>query len=269
MLIRKPINPTQHEYNELCRKGGGIKSGPARSRVLALLQASGAKINEGAHAELKSHLDAVGPGNPWYVFYALGLSWGHIAKHSEEFTAAAAAYLDHGAPSDLARAQEFYTERGREPIKNSLESGRILLQAATFIPVGVPSEIGQLADIQRKWNPLCFGPRKIPWIGKWNGTSMFLVALLSSPALWKMLKDGTVLLPSGGPISTGLELMHAAHLISARPDRLEPENNQDKLGSLSLDNGLMWELHKGLPSSNMVDIHSGLYELGTRSTALT
>jgi hypothetical protein len=66
--ISKPVNDTQRAFNELCEKGGGVKGGPARGKVLALLKESGQSLNKMATSEMTSHLVAsplACPGATW------------------------------------------------------------------------------------------------------------------------------------------------------------------------------------------------------------
>ena len=46
---------------------------------------------------------------------------------------------------------------------------------------------------------------------------MFMVALFSKPALAATLKDRECMLPPGGPIYTGLAILHQAKILSKKP----------------------------------------------------
>lgn len=84
-----PINDAQKAFRELCEKGGGQGGGPPRGKVQALLDDAGKKLNAFAYDEIGEHLTTLSDRNPWHVCFAVGLSWGHLAKLDLTFTESA------------------------------------------------------------------------------------------------------------------------------------------------------------------------------------
>lgn len=115
--IKKPVNDTQRVFNELCEKGGGVKGGPARGKVLALLKETGQSLNKLATSEMTTHLATFPSANPWHVCFAVGLSWGHLARLELPFTEAVCNVLNDWNASDLSIAKSFHLERGPTPIE--------------------------------------------------------------------------------------------------------------------------------------------------------
>jgi hypothetical protein len=71
-------------------------------------------------------------------------------------------------------------------------------------------------------------------------------------------------LPPGGPIFNALKLLHQAHILPSAPAGSELDDQAFEPGALYENNATMEGLLKGLPDWSMLDIHSGLYMLGTR-----
>ncbi|MBB4199725.1 hypothetical protein GGD83_003546 [Rhodoblastus sphagnicola] len=72
--ISKPINETQRQFNALCKLGGGMRGGPARTRVQSLLRDSGKSLNNIAYREIQKMLTDLPDRNPWHVCFAVGLA---------------------------------------------------------------------------------------------------------------------------------------------------------------------------------------------------
>ena len=92
---------------------------------------------------------------------------------------------------------------------------------------------------------------------------LFKMALFQNPELAAQLKDNTVYLPPGGPLSAGLRKLHSQGLLS----RLPPERSEDAFDTLAITetNNLLLEVHGGRDGWSLVDAHSGVYMLGFKS----
>lgn len=93
---------------------------------------------------------------------------------------------------------------------------------------------------------------------------MFMASLFSQPDLAKGYRELKLMLPPGGPIFSALRLLHQAHILSQGPDGGALDDEAFEPGVLYSNNGLFVELLKGLHDCSLVDLHSGLYMLGTR-----
>lgn len=262
--IAKPVNDAQIEFNLLCEKGGGVKGGPARGKVLELLRSSGKKLNGLATREAHDHLAALPDANPWHVCFAIGLSWGHLAQIDTEFTAAVCRVLASWNAKDLAKAQSFHLERGAEPIRQSLTGAHVLF-GKVKLPIALPTTLDQLQRAQERWlSPILNKAERPPYIGSWNATAMFMAALFAQPALAETHTSPPPMLPPGGPIFDGLVLLHKAGIISRGPAGSELDDESFEPGAIYENNGLFAELCKQLADWSLIDVHSGVYMLGTR-----
>ena len=59
-------------------------------------------------------------------------------------------------------------------------------------------------------------------------------------------------------------MLHQAHVITDPPEGSELDDQAFEPGALYVNNALMESLLKGLPDWGMLEVHSGLYMLGTR-----
>lgn len=265
MKIAKPLNDVQIKFNELCDKGGGIGGGPARTKVQELLHEGSKKLNHLAYDEISSHLSAFPDANPWHVCFAVGLGWGHLAKIDESFTAAAIQVLTELDSGALRVAKTFHLERGPNPIEQSLRGGYLMFQQVR-LPKTLPDELRMIGRAQERWLVPLISPSidRPKYIGSWNATAMFMVALFSNPSLAAKLTDREVMLPPGGPIFAALQLLYKAKLLKKSPSGNELDDEAFEPGSIYENNALMAELLVGRPGWSMIDVHSGLYMLGTR-----
>lgn len=265
MKIAKPVNEVQVKFNELCDKGGGASGGPARTKVQELLHEGSKKLNFLAYNEVEGQLLAFPEANPWHICFAVGLSWGHIAKVDKDFTGAAIGVLTNLDTAALSDAKTFHMERGPAPIEQSLRAGYEMFQLVK-LPTGLPKDLKTLGRAQERWlTPLVSPSIKRPrYIGSWNATAMFMVALFAKPPLAESIRNREVMLPPGGPIFTGLSTLNKAKVLKTRPSGTELDDQAFEPGSIYENNALMAELLAGRPNWSMVDVHSGLYMLGTR-----
>jgi hypothetical protein len=259
----KPINDAQKAFRELCEAGGGVGGGPARTKVQQLLRDAGRSLNEFGFDEIGSHLAALPNHNPWHVCFAVGMSWGHLAKLDLTFTESAANLMSDWNSTDLATARSFHMERGPQPIHDSL-SGAYQLFETVKLPDELPSNLKSIGRAQERWLTPILSPSRPKYIGSWNATAMFMVALFAQPALAATMTDCAFVLPPGGPIFNALKLLHQAHILPNPPAGSELDDQSFEPGALYENNAIMESLLKGLPDWGMLDVHSGLYMLGTR-----
>lgn len=261
--LPKPVNETQRLFAELCEKGGGMKGGPARKRVQELLRDSGKQLNKLAESEVANALADNGDQNPWHVCFAVGLSWGHIADLSEEFIASATRCLGSWNDVDLKIAKSHHYERGPNPIEQSLRGGHVLF-SKVVLPKNLPASISGMKSAQDRWLSPILSRDRPAYIGSWNSTAMFMIAMFAQPRLGDKLIAPEIGLPPGGPIHTALNLLYQTGVLSRKPDGNELDEQEFNPGSIFTNTGLMAELNNGLDDWDLLDVHSGLYMLGTR-----
>jgi len=263
-LIAKPVNGTQTRFNELCLKGGGPSGGPARSKVLELLQESGKLLGKRACDETAAHFATLTDANPWHLCFAIGLAWGHLAKFDIGFTSAVTSVLSNWNSADLKKACSFHLERGPSPIEQSLTGARILFDKVT-LPKALPTNLEALGRAEERWlSPVLNPKERPPYIGAWNGTAMFMVALFAQPALAATQRKTPPALPPGGPIHAGLSRLYQGKVVSKPPASNELDDAAFEPGVIYEDNGLFAELCAQRTDWCMIDVHSGIYMLGTR-----
>jgi len=93
---------------------------------------------------------------------------------------------------------------------------------------------------------------------------MFMVGLFGNKPLSDQLVSQDVLLPPGGPIFAGLSILYQSHLLSHKPAGSALDDGEFESGALYENNSLFAEIRKGLNDWSLLDVHSGLYLLGTR-----
>ena len=197
------------------------------------------------------------------ICFAIGMCWGHLADMNEEFIGAAVGAIENWNSDDLAIATKHHYERGPDPIEKSLMGGHILFQKVK-LPAGLPTTLRDIGRAQERWLSPILSKDRPKYIGSWNATAMFMVAVFAQPMLAKSMKESDFMLPPGGPIYAALHLLHKVHIISQPPEGNELDDESFQPGSIYLNNSLMVNIRKGNDDLNMVDLHSGLYMLGTR-----
>ncbi len=264
-LISTPINELQREFNLLCEKGGGVRGGPVRGKTLERLKHYGQTLNRGATEEVQEHLARFPDANPWHVCFALGLCWGHLAKVDLTFTEAVVGCLEHLNDTDLKTAGSFHLERGPEPIINSIKGGYALFELVQ-LPETLPTTLVSLGRAQERWLSPILNPKlRPPYIGSWNATAMFMTALFAQPTLAATQTEPTPILPPGGPIFAGLNILHQAGLTPTKPDIADDLDGRGfEPGVLYANNDLLADLLRGCTWLSLTDVHSGVYLLGTR-----
>lgn len=265
MKIAKPLNEIQRRFNELCDKGGGIGGGPARTKVQALLHDGSKKLNAFAFDEINDQLTKFADRDPWHVCFAVGLGWGHIAQIADEFTDTATLVLSQLDGAALHKACAYHYERGPIPIEQSLLGGYSMFQKVR-LPAALPDDLKSYGRAQERWlQPILSKSEERPrYIGSWNATAMFMVALFSKPTLAATMKDREVMLPPGGPVFNALSILHKAKILSTKPAGSELDDQAFEPGAIYENNALMSDLLKGKSDWSILDVHSGLYMLGTR-----
>lgn len=263
-LIAKPVNEIQRNFNKLCEDGGGVKGGPPRTKVLELLFDTGKALNTNATATMEEHLGAFPDANPWHVCFAVGLSWGHLAQSHLDFTEAVVSVLNSWNAADIKQAESFHLERGAEAISQSLSGAYMLFEKVT-LPDELPTTLERLARAQERWlSPVLNPAERPPYIGAWNSTAMFMTALFSQPDLAATQVEPRPVLPPGGPIHAGLMLLFRAGVLSRAPAGSDLDDAAFEPGALYENNALLAELCKQRSGWGLIDVHSGVYMLGTR-----
>lgn len=261
--LPKPLNETQEQFKRLCELGGGRNGGPVRHKVLEILRDAGKDLNTFAFEEVARHVAAYPDANPWQVCFAFALSWGHLAKLDIAFTGAAVSALSSLTDDALHEASRFHLERGPGPIEESLRGAHLLFQKVTLPPM-LPASLDQLARAQERWMSPVISRDRPKYIGSWNATAMFMIALFAQPALATTQVEPKPVLPPGGPVHAGLSLLHQAGVISRAPAGSALDDEAFEPGALFENNALLTELQKGLPGWCLTDVHGGVYMLGTR-----
>lgn len=261
--IANPANDYQRRFNELCTLGGGTAGGPARTKTIDLIRTAGQRLNELAYAQMAKHMGEFPGANPWYVCFSMGLIWGHLAKDDVTFTQAVIGLLTDWNNEDLSTACEHHMERGQAPIRDSL-AGAYQLFEKVKLPNNLPDTLEGLGKAQDDWlRPLSKKATRPRYIGLWNGTAMFMTALFAQPKLAGSQREPRPLLPLGAPITQGLRLLYQAHVLSTGPAATKLDDEDFESGPLFEDNALMGKLLAGRGDWSMIDVHSGLYMLGT------
>ncbi len=238
--------------------------GPARRKVLELLRDIGKRMSDLGFRETKEHFAALPDANPWYVCFALGLWWGHLAKLDVGFTEAVVRVLTNWNESDLRRAGSYHMERGPEPIRKSIEGAHMLFEKVR-LPDALPTNLDQLERAQERWpSPIINPATRPPYIGAWNATAVFMMALRAQPDLAATHLEPLPLLPPAGPIYAGLSLLHRVGILSRPPEGSDLDDEAFEPGALYVNNALLAELRRQLPDWSMIDVHCGVYMLGTR-----
>lgn len=260
-MIRNPANGVQRRFNELCQ--GGHSGRPAKAEVQALLHDAGDQLNEVGRGQIDGFLDEFSDRNPWHVCFAVGIGWGRLAKLNSDFIDAATRLLEDWNDEDLAVAKKFFFERGPVPIEQSLRGGHVVFSRVK-LPNDLPDSLNRMRSAQERWLGRIVAADRPPYIGAWNGTAMFMVALFSKPQVAADLIEPIIMLPPGGPIHEALSILHSAHLISRPPSGSALDDDGFEPGVLWENNGLFKEIHEGHDGWNFLDVHSGLYMLGTK-----
>jgi hypothetical protein len=253
-----PINDTQTSFAKLCAVSGG----PDPDKVQQLLRDHGKRLNKIAYKETALHFRENADANPWHVCFAIGMCWGNLAKNDPQFLKACVRCLGQWNDADLEQAKSFALHYGPDPIEQSLV-GAYELFGKGKLPQTLPNSFKRLRIAQDQWLWLVLSSDVHAYIGKWNATAMFMVALLAQPKLAAAMTRPDVLLPDSGPILSALLMLYRVHFLPEPPEEYEC---LDKawLDALSANNGLFRDILAGMPDCSLLDVHSGLYMLGTR-----
>ncbi|WP_420559716.1 hypothetical protein [Tepidicaulis sp.] len=260
-MIRNPANGVQRRFNELCQ--GGRAGWPDRAEVQALLHDAGDQLNEVGRGEIDGFLDEFSDRNPWHVCFAVGICWGRLAKLNSDFIDAATQLLEDWNDEDLIVAKKFYYERGPDPIEQSLRGGHTVFSTVK-LPDSIPDSLNGMCKVQGRWLGRIVATDRPPYMGAWNGTALFMVALFAKPSIAADLIEPVIILPPGGPIHGALSILHDARLISRPPSGGPLDDDGFEPGVLWENNSLFEEIHEGHDGWNFLDVHSGLYMLGTK-----
>lgn len=263
MTISNPVNDTQRRFNELCAHGGGQGGGPARTSVQRLLHQSGEQLTALLHQDISSNLSTFMETDPWRVCFVIGVCWGRLARLEPEFVAAGLRLIETWNDGDLRIARRFHYERGPEAIEHSLRAGHLLFSDVR-LPRTLPDTLSEYSRPQERWLGRIIGPNRPRYIGSWNATAMFMAAVASERRLTSQLTTRVVMLPPGGPIFNALSILHQTHLISRPPSGTELDDGGFEPGVIYENNALLEEIYQGHVGWNLLDVHSGLYMLGTR-----
>jgi hypothetical protein len=141
--------------------------------------------------------------------------------------------------------------------------GHILFEKVT-LPSTLPDSLERYRRAQDRWLGSIIGPERPRFIGSWNATAMFMTALFSDTVLAAQLMIPVVMLPPGGPIFNALLILRRAHLLARPPAGNELDDEAFEPGAIYENNALFEEIYRGHAGWNLLDVHSGLYMLGTR-----
>jgi len=267
--MTKAINETQLEFEKLCQLGGGFKGGPVKHKVIELIASGGKRLNQFGYQIMNENFSTYPDANPWHVCFVVGLSWGHLAKDDIEFTGYAVSLLQDWNDSDLASACGFHLERGPMPIEQSLIGAHTLFNKVT-LPPEIPDSLSKLDLAQQRWlSPVLHPTERPKYIGSWNATAMFMTALFAKPHLAKSQREPKPMLPPGGPIYRGLTILEQEGVLSRKPAGSMLDDQAFEPGALYENNHLFVELLSGLDDACLMDIHSGVYLLGTRDKSVS
>lgn len=259
--IPDPKNEIQTRFNEICDTATGR---PARSSVQELLKDAGTRLNQLGAREAEESLRAHSDLNPWHICFALGLSWGHLARSDLAFTGAAARLLENWNVDDLRLARSFFLERGPDAIEKSLLGAHVLFSKVT-LPAELPNDLERLGIAQDRWLSPILSANRPRYIGAWNATAMFMMALFAQPRLAHTMTEPRPLLPPCEPIRAALRLLHRRGILHQPPHGGEFDDQAFEPGVLYETNNTLCDIRQGLNDWSLIDVHSGLYMLGTRS----
>ena len=93
---------------------------------------------------------------------------------------------------------------------------------------------------------------------------MFMSALFARPELAALQREPRPVLPPGGPIVAGLRTLHRTHVVREAPDGSELDDESFEPGALYQNNEIMAGLLRGRDDWSLLDVHTGIYLLGTR-----
>jgi hypothetical protein len=256
------MNEIQKRFEGLCKLGGGAGGGPARGKVQELLAEGGQRLNVGAFSQTAHAIKLEPSANPWHVLFAVGLGWGHLAVLDDDFVHQAVHFLSTGDAISLDAASRHHIERGPDPLRASLASAKTLFDNVR-LPKAIPTTLEGIKSAQDRWLGRLIGPQRPAYIGSWNATAMFMVAGFAQPKLAATMRDNAFILPPGGPIWVALRKLYQAHVLPHGPSGSDLDDGDWEPGVLFENNALMATIVKGAPALNMIDLHSGLYLLGT------
>lgn len=263
--ISNPLNPVQKHFNQICEEGGGPGGGPTRDKVVNLLHYAGTTTNGAEYGEIAKHMTEFEDRNPWHVCFVLGLPWGHFAKWDLDFTDAATRCLANWNDTDLKTAKSLYGYKGPDVIEYALRGGYMMFETVR-LPEELPADLDALAKVQQRWFGRVLAPDRPAYIGAWNATAMFMMAIFAQPSLAEKLTDRTVLLPPSGAVNVGLSRLHHAKFINEGPDGSSLDDAAFEPGVLYKNNELFERVRRGRDDWSLLDVHSGLYILGTGLT---
>ncbi|MEX1303691.1 MAG: hypothetical protein WEA84_00820 [Rhodovibrionaceae bacterium] len=260
--IAEPKNAFQVRWNELCDVGGGTSGGPRRPDVQELLYEASLELNEYAKEEIQAQFEIFSDRNPWHICFAFGLGWGHLAKIERPFTDAATQFLQDFDEEALKLARSYCWYRGPKPLEESLKGAYTLFEKRR-LPSEIPEAMDQLAKCQKRWLTPILSRERPRYIGAWNATAMFMMALFANPKLAQELTTPEIYLPIGQPVERGLDLLHAAKIVPKPEPVGDTEGEALDLLPIAQSNNLFAEVLKGREGWNLLDVHTGLYVLGT------
>ncbi|MET4728564.1 hypothetical protein ABIE09_002374 [Lysobacter enzymogenes] len=213
---------------------------------------------------MQGQMQECADANPWYVCFAMGLSWGHLAKLDVDFTKAVVRTLENWNDDDLKCACSYHLERGPEAIRQSLVGAYAFFGKVTLLEA-LPNSLEKLDAAQQRWlSPVLHPISRPKYIGSWNATAMFMAALFAQPDLAQSQRHQKPLLPPGGPVFNGLRMLYDVNVSGEKPAGSELGDQAFEPGALYINNNLLTVLCGSLEGWCLLDVHSGVYMLGTR-----
>ncbi|WP_461658431.1 hypothetical protein [Methylorubrum aminovorans] len=91
-----------------------------------------------------------------------------------------------------------------------------------------------------------------------------MAALFVQPSLAATQTEQRPMLPPGGPIFKGLQMLHKAGLLKITPSGSEMDDQVFEPGSLYDNSQHLADICAGLPGWSLINVRSGVFVLGTR-----
>lgn len=257
------FNMLQTEFATLVDRSGDNREILVEGLAPLLLDAGG-DLNANGARQLQEYLTGIPFEDLHIGWFVAGIAWGRDAEDSREFVLSAVQAIKSSKPKDHKRAMRFALAGRHRRLENLLRAGRqIVLQERHPCPISAIEELNEYQ--QRLFKALQLLP-DVQGIGNWNLGAMFFCAALSDPQWRVEMNKARPRLPMSAPIFHSMEQLYSLRVLSRQPN-YNPWRPKDSSypEALYSNNALLEELCQKLGTSRILDIHSGLYLLGTRN----